>query len=309
MQDLARTVGLGPILDRAGVPWVDRNFEDVYDSLYRRNPTSSAVRELEGTVRDYFSVLQLPPCVTAYDYLVLTLRAKDVIASFNWDPLLLQAYARHAAARELPHVVFLHGNVAVGYCEGCKVKGWVTGRCGKCGSPFTPSRLLYPVSSKDYASDPFISAEWQNLQQYLQRAYFLTIFGYSAPRTDAAAIELLMGAWRNNQTQTLAEVEVIDVRPEDELVASWRSFITREHYMVTDDIRRSYLAWHPRRSCEALAFATLQNDPWPDNWMPEFGNPGAMLDWVKPLIDQEEALDSHSTPFSRASLSRGAKPS
>ncbi|MHA1748548.1 MAG: hypothetical protein ACTSXN_02865 [Promethearchaeota archaeon] len=28
---------------------------------------------------------------TIYDYLILSLRKKDVIATFNWDPLLVQA--------------------------------------------------------------------------------------------------------------------------------------------------------------------------------------------------------------------------
>jgi hypothetical protein len=35
--------------------------------------------------------MEIPDHVTLYDELLLTLRSKDLIATFNWDPLLLQA--------------------------------------------------------------------------------------------------------------------------------------------------------------------------------------------------------------------------
>ena len=36
---------------------------------------------------------------------------------------------------------------------------------------------------------------WKQLEQYLQIAYRLTIFGYSAPKSDQAAIDMLKQAW------------------------------------------------------------------------------------------------------------------
>ena len=41
---------------------------------------------------DYFSSLALPEHPSIYDYLVLGLRPKDVIATFNWDPFLMLAH-------------------------------------------------------------------------------------------------------------------------------------------------------------------------------------------------------------------------
>jgi hypothetical protein len=286
------------ILSDLGVAWKDRNFEDIYDELYKANPGSNALRVLETRIREFFNRLTLPDGPTAYDYLLLSLRDKDLIASFNWDPFLLQAYQRHTPLRRLPHIVFLHGNVAVGVCDTCRVKGYVGTSCGVCGTPLTPSRLLFPISNKDYTSDPFIAAEWQELKQFLRYAYILMIFGYSAPHTDAAAVEVLKETWEENETRALAEVEVINVRDESEVFAAWSPFITRHHWIYCSDIRDSYLAWHPRRSCEALAFATLQNDPWPDDWMPREGTLVDLVEWVRPLLEEEELLEAERRPLS-----------
>ena len=45
-------------------------------------------------IHDYFHSLRIPPTPTLYDHLLLALRKKDVVATFNWDPLLLQAAKR-----------------------------------------------------------------------------------------------------------------------------------------------------------------------------------------------------------------------
>src|SRR5579885_1598219 len=44
---------------------------------------------------------------------------------------------------------------------------------------------------------------------------------------------------------------------------------------------------HPRRSCEALAMATLQNDPWTDNPFPKFKSLPQLHAWIAPLISEE----------------------
>jgi len=67
---------------------------------------------LDSAVRKYFGALELPDEPTFYDYLVLSLRPKDAIITFNWDPLLIQAYKRwRHLGRVLPDLIFLHGNV------------------------------------------------------------------------------------------------------------------------------------------------------------------------------------------------------
>src|SRR5690606_32052274 len=203
-----------------------------------------------------------------YDYLLISLREKDVIATFNWDPFLMQAYRRHASLRRLPQVLFLHGNVAVGVCHACRVKGPAGDSCRRCGESFQPTRLLYPVASKDYTSDSFIKSEWDALRDHLENAYLVTIFGYSAPATDAAAIELLREVWSRNESRELAQIEIVDIRDEEDLRAAWGPFITRDHYHTTRSIHETLIARYPRRSCEAFAWATLQCDPWPDNRVP-----------------------------------------
>jgi hypothetical protein len=100
-----------------------------------------------------------------------------------------------------------------------------------------------------------------------------------------------------NRSKGLAQVEFIDLRPEEDLVESWSPFLVRQHYSVTDDLLQSYLTWHPRRSCEALAFATLQNDPWRDNWMPTLSFPTQLEDWVAPLVREEDESSALKYPL------------
>lgn len=64
------------------------------------------------------SDFELPDEPTIYDFLVMSLTNKDLIATFNWDPFLVQAIGRiQKYTDNIPQVAFLHGNVAVGYCS------------------------------------------------------------------------------------------------------------------------------------------------------------------------------------------------
>jgi hypothetical protein len=289
MSDLVELLALQPLLKAHGLD-AYTDFELLYDTISRDPALADLGSELDRKVRHYFGNLVIPPGPTAYDYLLLGLREKDVVATFNWDPLLLQVYRRHVALRRLPQILFLHGSVAVGVCQTCQVKGNVAARCAQCRNALVPTRLLYPIADKDYVNDPFIVGEWEALRESLRHAYFLTIFGYGAPQSDAAAIDMLKSVWRDNESRTIAEVELIDTRKADEVWATWQAFITRQHWMHCDDIRDSFVAWHPRRSCEALAFATLQNDPWAGDWMPRAAPLAELVDWVRPLIGEEEGV-------------------
>jgi hypothetical protein len=56
--------------------------------------------------------LQLPSTATHYDRILLSLRKKDAIFTFNWDPFLFDAYVRNMnMGISLPAIFFLHGNV------------------------------------------------------------------------------------------------------------------------------------------------------------------------------------------------------
>jgi hypothetical protein len=135
---------------------------------------------LPKMIHDYFAVMQLPDVVTIYHRLVLSLRPKDIIATFNWDPFLFEACRRNYRHAPMPRVIFLHGSVAVGYCTAHRRKGPRASACPECGNPFDASRLLYPIGKKDYSSDPFIAAKWSGMRGALASAFAITIFGYGA---------------------------------------------------------------------------------------------------------------------------------
>ena len=127
----------------------------------------------------------MPDEPTIYDFLVMSLTNKDLIATFNWDPFLVQAIGRiHKYTDNIPQVAFLHGNV-IGN----------VGRICRCGKALKPMKLLFPIKNKDYSSDEAIAKSWKQLKNALERAYMVTIFGYSAPKSDAEAVAMLKQAW------------------------------------------------------------------------------------------------------------------
>lgn len=298
MMDLVDMLGLRDKLEDVGIKPDGLDFEAIYDSLVTSGEHPDTQREIEDGVQRYFADLQLPDEPTVYDYLLLSLRPKDLVATFNWDPFLAQAFQRNRFAAPLPQVAFLHGNVEVGYCREHRRSGWIADVCDSCGVALEPTPLLYPVRDKDYTADPFIENEWRVLRRYLARAYFLTIFGYSAPKTDQAARDAMMSVWKENGAKELAEVEIIDIKPEKELHESWSEFITRSHYLTGDSLWGSYLGRYPRRSCDGLAAATLQNTPWKNDRWPAQGTVQELQAWFRPLVDEENELAGTNRWFS-----------
>jgi len=252
MHDLVDKVGIKPILARHGYPYLGGNFEELYSTLSESAGYEDLTKEVERAVFAYFSPMQLPEKPTLYDHLVLSLRGKDLIATFNWDPLLVQACVRNNPHAELPTVVFLHGNVAIGYCSEHRISGPFPSCCTICGTLYSPSRLLYPTTNKDYSTDSYVGGAWGILRQALEQAYVLTIFGYSGPASDAAARELMEEAWGDSAQRELEETEIIDIRGEDDLAKAWSSFICSHHYRVVSSYYDSIAASYPRRSCEAM---------------------------------------------------------
>jgi hypothetical protein len=302
MQDLIEVLDLKPFIEKSGFETEDLNFEAFYDDLASSGKHEELRVEIENRTYDYFSSMSLPDSPTIYDYLILSLREKDLIASFNWDPFLIQAYMRNevVTATRRPRIAFLHGNVMIGICEKDRVSG-INGRiCSRCHKPLTPSRLLYPVKHKDYNTDPFIKGEWDALQFYLNNAYYLTVFGYSAPKTDVEARELMLEVWKKNKSLELAEVDVVG-RPGGDrrkIEKSWEEFFYSHHYGVYEDIFQSYLFSQPRRSCDAFASATLMVNPWHSNPFPRFETLEELQEWVQPLIHEEEEFEKNKAPFS-----------
>lgn len=265
MSGLIEKLGLSDLLSGIALQTKSDNLEDIYSELYCRPECKTVLEQLEERLYDYFAALELPPSPTVYDYLVLSLTDRDAIATFNWDPLLLQAYVRCSFyTNNLPHIFCLHGNVAMGFCPEHREFGMTNAICPTCGKLLPPTKLLYPVKEKDYASDPYIKGCWDATEWLIENAYMLTIFGYSAPASDKEAVELLKKAWGRLEDRSLEEVSVIDIVSEDTILETWKDFIYSHHYRYSNDFFHSYLGMFPRRTCETV-FAMFQLNVFADN--------------------------------------------
>ena len=207
MRNLVDTTGIAPLLKTHRIATSIVDFEAFHDDLATNGANPILARKIEDAVQTYFARLELPDDATLYDYLLLSLREKDLIATFNWDPFLAQAYRRNAQGRKLPQIVLLHGNVEIGACHDHMKKGFAFQTCSECAKPLAPSRLLYPVKQKDYNADALIKSEWDTLRWFLKRVYMVTIFGYSAPTTDVEARKLMLEEWRSNPSVELAPIK------------------------------------------------------------------------------------------------------
>lgn len=258
MDGFIEKLGMNQVIQSANLKTHSTNLEDIYTELYECTDCEEIRLELDKRIRDYFSELELPEEPNIYDLLLLALRKKDLIATFNWDPLLLQAYQRvDRITKDLPDLAFLHGNVLVGYCRKHKQGGIILARCRECGNFFAPAPLLYPVAQKNYAQDPYIHDNWKAIRNKLKRAYLVTIFGYSAPKTDVEAIALLKDAWGSIDDRSLEDFEFIDIRNEDDLLESWAEFVHSHHYTVHNNFFSSSLGKHPRRTTVELFDRTM----------------------------------------------------
>jgi len=262
MADLIDALGLEPRLESAGVFMEGENFEQLYSRLVRGGQHRSLVGDLKREIYRYFESLELPAEPTVYDHLVLGLRPKDVIASFNWDPFLIQAVQRCRRFAAPPRVLHLHGNVAMGSCSThSKIRiGLRRGTCPECGGMFGDSPLLYPVGKKDYPRHPVIDGSWQHLRVAMRECFILTIFGYGAPASDVAACNLLRSGWGDSESRVIKQTEIIDIRSEDDLWRTWDPFIARDHVTFHRSFYDSVVAQFPRRSVEAMVGALIDLD-------------------------------------------------
>ena len=288
MLNFVQVVGLKPILAQHAISYLDgENFELLYSRLGNDPSKTEVLAEIEEAVGGYFRSLSLPENVTVYDKLVLALRGKDLIATFNWDPFLYQACYRNRHVADLPHVVYLHGNVATAYCLKDRKKSVPGSHCSVCKERLTPSKLLFPIEHKNYTDSEFIDSEWQALKNYLKSAYMITIFGYGAPTSDVEAVSLMKEAWGDVDQRELEQTEILDIRDRDELEDLWSPFIHTHHCEVHDAFEKSWLANHPRRSCEATWQQFMEVQFLDNNPMPTGGRLADLRAWLKPLVAAE----------------------
>lgn len=288
MQDFLQTVTpLRDLLERRGISYEKRNFEEVYSDLAETS-SSEILEAAETIIHDYFSSLVLPSQPTLYDHLLLSLRKKDVVATFNWDPFLVQAFNRNSILRKFgPQLVFLHGNVMVAFCAKHSNQGPVGNCCPVCGEPLKRSKLLYPIKSKNYDEDALISVSWRQLRSDLAAAFMVTIFGYGAPASDVEAVKLLkegVGA-----RKPLNMIEIIDTKPREQLYDTWEPFIQvhNYHYKIHANFEQSWIARHPRRTYEAYIRQYLKGEWLSDERIPAGAGSSDLQKWASGLIESE----------------------
>lgn len=294
MKGFIEAFGLEKILEKVTINTTSDNLEDIYMELERRSthePLCAEIqRELNDAIKEGMNSYLLPDKPTIYDFLILSLRKKDLIATFNWDPFLVQAHKRVARyTNNLPNLVFLHGNVAVGFCEQDRILCDAGKRC-RFGRELKPLQLLYPVANKDYTSDAGIVASWRELNKALKIAYMITIFGYSAPKSDVQAIETMKKAWGPVEDREYEQIEVINIGDEKEVIKSWEDFIHTHHYDYCTNFFDSSLAKYPRRTCDML-FDTTIMCRWTEDGLgfKEGMNFEDIEGMISPLIDDEKS--------------------
>ncbi len=238
------------------------NFETLFSFIYGKKEYLILEQYLENKVQEYFVSLQIPEEITIYDYLLLSLTEKDLIISFNWDPFLLQAYQRNISVGNLPQLSFPHGNVGMGLCYDCKVKGYADTLCPRCFALLSNSKLLFPIGVKDYNSDPAIKSEWAVAKAYLEQAAGITIFGYGAPETDLEAYTLLRSSYTKSNVVDIAPFTIINLRSEKKTqLQKWGAIFDARMLSFVEKFEDSILWNSPRVSLEALFDAILQQQP------------------------------------------------
>lgn len=287
MNNLVETLSLQNLIAKTGLRFESSNFEEIYASIYKEPSLTEVREEIELEVYRYFSEMELPEYPTIYDHLVLSMRNKDFIATFNWDPFLVQAIRRNGNRFKLPRVLFLHGNVEVAYCVDGHMMGNNGAKCNHCGSLLKPTKLLYPVSEKNYYLDDFISRQWATVADVLKHAFMLTVFGYGAPTSDKGAIEMLKTAWGDINKRSLEEFEIIDIREKDDLRRTWSPFIHSHHFRVESDFYDSWIAKHPRRTYEAYSNQFLEANFIEDNPLPKDAGFPELWEWYSRLQEVE----------------------
>ena len=292
MDDLPNIIDLSKELNDLSADFKNQNFEEMFSQLYKRERNSLRLEEIEKKIYEYFKTLELPDSPTIYDYLILSLRKKDLIATFNWDPFLWLAYKRNSKFTcDLPQLAFLHGNVAIGISEETMTFG-PTGRINlQTGKPYIPTKLLYPIGNKNYTEDIFIKDQWGLLSYFLKDPSIVTIFGYSAPKTDIEAIRMMKKAWGATKIKhQFTQFEIINIDDEDELVKTWNNFIFDTHYEIKKDFFESIISLFPRRTGEVFNARFIEGRFYEEHIPPRFETLQKMWQWYSPLLEIEKKL-------------------
>lgn len=295
MRGLESLPEIGELFRSAGITDAHGDFEAAYSRLRASGQFGEVGDQIDQIVWDYFAGIEIGDEPTIYDHLLLGLRSKDLVASFNWDPLIVQAELRLRAmgVADLPQVVFLHGNVAITACMEHRVQGNVGDSCPGCEATTEPVPLLYPVTKKNYEENPFIAYAWHALRWGLKYARIVTIFGYSAPQTDLAAIKEFKTAWGTPEKRQFEQFEFI-VRPGSNHEGTrdrWDDFVHTHHYRIRDDFYDSRIALNPRRTDERFIRQHVDAHFVDVNPIPRDTDLETTIAWFRELMEYEQAVE------------------
>lgn len=300
MNNFIAELGMDKTLANIDLQTTSNNLEDIYSELNERTDCENVREELENRIRAYFEELEITNEPTIYDYLLLSLRGKDLIASFNWDDLLIQAYNRvNNITKDLPRIVFLHGNISVGYCPTHDNSiGYIGRECDRCGSQLYPSQLLFPVKKKDYNNDPHLAVQWEVFKDSIEQAAILTIFGYGAPDSDVEAKKILLDAFHHfgSDKRPYDTIEIIDKPGLDRsiLYDKWSDFINtvNGHIKIRGSFFDSFSAKEPSRSIEWYVKRNYEGC-WAGGEYPLSSDLGFedLKSYLQPLMDNEDSAE------------------
>lgn len=261
MSELIKELEMESLLAGAKLQTSSDNIEDLYSELHKKPEYTNVVKAIENRIISHYQQMQIPDAPTLYDYLIISLREKDCIATFNWDPLLIQAYNRvNKITKDLPEILFLHGCVAAGLCERCNYYAPLKRQvCPKCGEKLEMTKLLFPIKQKDYTQNIFIKHNWNIFEDYLERACLISIWGYSAPVSDEEAKNKMLKAF-SSRFRRLDQIELINIADESVLYNTWQPFIkeTNFHVHFHKSIMDSFIAEFPRRSVEGYVKRNME---------------------------------------------------
>lgn len=283
MNELPHALGVvwDQLVSKAEVPSGD--FESQYSWIKRNPEFLNELATIENRLKSYFVEMELPDYPTIYDYLVLGLRSSDVLGTFNWDPLLLQAHERNRGVCKLPDLRFLHGCISYSTCKEHDVLGSAGQVCPVCENGLITGQLLYPEADKDYTRNSFIKRDWDVVQRAIEHSFHLTIFGYRAPKTDYNARKLLLDAWGDAESRGMCHVELIDTASSGSLLENWREFIPYDHIMHKTDFFKSSIARWPRRTYEWKIRASIYGVPSKDVGICKTESLQELQDWFHAL--------------------------
>lgn len=302
MQDLVEKLSLDSLWSRVELSTTSSNIEDIYTELYEKEGCEDIIKEINSSIINFFMPFNLLEEPTIYDLLVLSLTKKDCIASFNWDPLLIQARIRNERITDnLPNIIFLHGNVSMGYCPTCGNFGSFGQICPEHNLFFRNSPLLYPIRQKDYVSNPAINKQWRGFDQMVANAALITIFGYSAPKTDVEAVKRMENAFlRYGRKQRTLDLITIIESPglsKYDISDNWKHFInlTDVDFYFSTSFFETILADYPRRSVEMYINEKVKGSIWKDHHSYDMHTTysfDSLKSLLSPLLEEELAISN-----------------